>query len=141
MPSGQASSAKPEQDGAAARPASARRILVLDDHPDTARSYCELLTVMGHICEYRTDAREALDAARSLRPHIALLDIGLLPDLDGHAVARILRQEFGASICIIAITAYGRDEDRLRTRKAGFDAHVTKPIDIRLLESIVSTAH
>lgn len=120
---------------------SPRRILIVDDHPDTARSYCELLTVMGHTCDYRTDAREALDAARSLRPHIALLDIGLLPDLDGHEVARRLRDEFGSGIVIIAITAYGRDEDRRRTRKAGFDAHVTKPVDVRLLESIVNTAH
>jgi len=120
---------------------SPRRILIVDDHPDTARSYCELLTVMGHTCDYRTDAREALDAALSLRPHIALLDIGLLPDLDGHEVARRLRHEFGNGIVIVAITAYGRDEDRRRTRKAGFDAHVTKPVDVGLLESIVNTAH
>ena len=119
---------------------SPRRILIVDDHPDTARSYCELLRVMGHTCDYRTDARQALEAARSLRPHIALLDIGLMPDLDGHEVARRLRQEFGAGITLVAITAYGRDEDRLRTRKAGFDAHVTKPVDVRLLESIVASA-
>jgi len=119
---------------------SARRILVVDDHPDTARSYCELLTVMGHHCEYRTDARQAMEAARALRPHIVLLDIGLHPDLDGHQVARLLRKDFGNELVIVAITAYGRDEDRARTRKAGFDAHVTKPIDVKLLESIVSTA-
>ena len=120
--------------------ASPRRILIVDDHPDTARSYCELLRVMGHTCDYRTDAREALEAARSLRPHIALLDIGLMPDLDGHEVARRLRREFGNGITLVAITAYGRDEDRLRTRKAGFDAHVTKPVDVKLLESIIASA-
>jgi CheY-like chemotaxis protein len=119
---------------------SVRRILVVDDHPDTARSYCELLTVMGHQCEYRTDARQARDAAKSLRPHIVLLDIGLHPDLDGHQVAKMLREDFGRDLVIVAITAYGRDEDRARTRRAGFDAHVTKPIDVKLLESIVSTA-
>lgn len=118
-----------------------RRVLIVDDHPDTARSYCELLTLMGHRCEYRTDAREAIDAARALRPHIALLDIGLRPDLDGHQVARMLRDEFGDKIILIAITAYGRDEDRLRTRRAGFDAHVTKPVDGGMLESILNTAH
>ena len=120
--------------------ASPRRILIVDDHPDTARSYCELLRVMGHTCDYRTDARLAVEAARSLRPHIALLDIGLNPDLDGHELARRLRREFGAGITLVAITAYGRDEDRMRTRKAGFDAHVTKPVDVKLLESIVASA-
>jgi CheY-like chemotaxis protein len=118
-----------------------RRVLIVDDHLDTARSYCELLTLMGHTCEFRTDARQALDAARALIPDIALLDIGLLPDLDGHQVAKILREEFGDKIVLIAITAYGREEDRLRTRRAGFDAHVTKPIDAALLESIVNTIH
>jgi two-component system CheB/CheR fusion protein len=120
--------------------ATSRRVLIVDDHPDTARSYYELLTLMGHSCEFRTDARQALDAARELKPQIALLDIGLLPDLDGHQLARMLRNEFGEKICLIAITAYGREEDRARTRKAGFDAHVTKPIDARLLESIIATA-
>ena len=120
-------------------PRGPRRILIVDDHPDTARSYCELLRVMGHLCEYRVDARQAMEAARELRPHIVLLDIGLRPDLDGHEVARRLRSEFGHSLSIVAITAYGRDEDRQRTRKAGFDAHVTKPVDPQLLESIVAT--
>jgi two-component system CheB/CheR fusion protein len=119
-------------------PSSPRRILIVDDHPDTARSYAELLQVMGHICEYCTDAREALTAARTLQPHLALLDIGLRVDLDGHHLAKMLRDEFGNNIVLVAITAYGRPEDRARTRKAGFDAHVLKPLDVKLLESIVS---
>src|SRR5690349_16563688 len=117
-----------------------RRILVVDDHPDTARSYYELLTAMGHECRYCTDPREALPLARDLRPDLVLLDIGLLPELDGHDVARALRSEFGMDLTIVAVTAYARDEDRLRTRRAGFDAHVTKPVDMGLLESIVNTA-
>src|SRR4051812_26035211 len=116
-----------------------RRILVVDDHPDTARSYCELLKSMGHQCEFTMDPWDALELARGLRPEIVLADIGLLPDLDGHDLARMLRQEFGTGVVIVAITAFGRDEDRVRTRKAGFDAHVTKPIDIGMLESIVNT--
>jgi CheY-like chemotaxis protein len=118
----------------------ARRILVVDDHVDTARSYHELLLVMGHESAYCTDAREAMDIARKFRPDVGLLDIGLLPELDGHQLAAMLRQEFGQKIFLVAVTAYGRDEDRIRTRKAGFDAHVTKPIDPHLLESIVSRA-
>jgi CheY-like chemotaxis protein len=123
------------------QPSRTCRILVVDDHPDTARSYFELLKAMGHKCEYTTDPHQAISIARSLCPELALLDIGLRPDLDGHGLARLLRAEFGASITLVAITAYGRAEDRRRTRQAGFDAHVTKPIDMGLLESIVGTAH
>jgi CheY-like chemotaxis protein len=114
-----------------------RRVLVVDDHPDTARSYYELLHSMGHDCRFTTDAYQALPIARQLRPQLALLDIGLKIDLDGFDLAKALRAEFGHEVTLIAITAYGRDEDRHRTRKAGFDAHVTKPIDIGLLESIL----
>jgi len=113
------------------------RILVVDDHIDTARSYFELLTAMGHACKYTTDPTQALAVARGLDPQLALLDIGLAPFLDGHHLARMLRAEYGDRITLVAVTAYGRDEDRARTRRAGFDAHVTKPIDISLLESIV----
>jgi CheY-like chemotaxis protein len=116
------------------------RILVVDDHPDTARSFFELLNAMGHQCRFTTDPKEAISVAKALSPQLALLDIGLAPDMDGHELARRLRAEFGAGITLVAITAYGREEDRRRTRKAGFDAHVTKPIDMGLLESIVSTA-
>ena len=116
------------------------RVLVVDDHPDTARSYGELLSAMGHECKYTTDPRAALPLARVLRPQLVLLDIGLTHDLSGHDVAKLLRAEFGSDITLVAVTAYGRDEDRRRTRKAGFDAHVTKPMDVGLLESIVDTA-
>ena len=116
------------------------RILVVDDHPDTARSYGELLSAMGHQCQYTTDPRATLALAKALNPHLALLDIGLAADLDGHSLARQLRAEFGNLITLVAVTAYGREEDRVRTRKAGFDAHVTKPMDIDMLESIVDTA-
>jgi CheY-like chemotaxis protein len=117
-----------------------RRVFVVEDRLDTAQSFCELLSLMGHECQFVTDAREAVDAARKFRPHIALVDIGLLPGLDGHQIAQMLRQEFGNAITLVAITAYGRDEDRARTRKAGFDAHVTKPVDSGLLETIVQQA-
>ena len=120
---------------------SLRRVLVVDDQADTAKSFCELLTLMGHECQFITDARQTIDIARTFRPHIALVDIGLLPGLDGHQIAQMLRQEFGDAITLIAVTAYGRDEDRVRTRKAGFDAHVTKPVDSGLLESIVQHVH
>jgi DNA-binding response OmpR family regulator len=116
------------------------RILIVDDHPDTARSYSELLSAMGHQCRYTCDAREAMPLAKELNPQLALLDIGLAPDLDGHALAGLLRAQFGNAVTLVAVTAYGRDEDRRRTRKAGFDAHVTKPMDMALLESIVDTA-
>ncbi len=123
--------------GIQALPSTTCRVLVVDDHPDTARSYYELLGAMGHDCRYTTDPFEAMPLARSLRPQLALLDIGLNVDMDGYHLAKMLRSEFGQNVTLVAVTAYGRDEDRRRTRKAGFDAHVTKPIDVGMLESIL----
>jgi CheY-like chemotaxis protein len=125
-------------DGSVHAPVMSRRVLVVDDNEDTARSFFELLLVMGHQCEFKTEPKQVMDTARAFRPDLVLLDIGM-PDIDGHHLARLLRREFGAELRIVAITAYGRDEDRQRTRKAGFDAHVTKPVDIPILESILST--
>jgi CheY-like chemotaxis protein len=125
-------------DGRVHAPVTSRRVLVVDDNEDTARSFFELLLVMGHQCEFKTEPKQVMDTARAFRPDLVLLDIGM-PDIDGHHLARLLRREFGAELRIVAITAYGRDEDRQRTRKAGFDAHVTKPVDIPILESILST--
>src|SRR5712664_3977511 len=73
------------------------RVLVVDDNEDSARSFFELLLVMGHQCEFKTDPKEVMDTARAFRPDLVLLDIGM-PDVDGHQVARLLRREFGAEL-------------------------------------------
>src|SRR5688572_13375802 len=116
-------------------PLPSRRILVVDDSLDAAQSFALLLATMGHQAEFITDPRVALETARRLRPEIVFLDIGM-PEIDGYQVARRLRAVFGAEMRIVAVTAYGEDEHRKGTREAGFDAHVLKPVDIEIVESI-----
>jgi CheY-like chemotaxis protein len=112
-----------------------RRILVVDDNPDTAESFARVLRAMGHEVESVTDPLDALPAARRVQPELVFLDIGM-PLLDGYELARALRKAFG---CIVAVTGHGMPEDRPRARVAGFDAHVTKPVDPDVIESIVKT--
>jgi CheY-like chemotaxis protein len=118
---------------------SPRRVLVVDDAVDTARSLAYLLDHMGHRVECVTDPRRATEAALRLKPEIVFLDLGM-PYIDGYALAPILRQALGSEdVRIVAVTGYGQPEDRERARKAGFDAHILKPMDIPLLESILKT--
>ena len=117
----------------------AKRILVVDDLHDSALSLALVLQRMGHHAEFVTDPWKALEVARRMRPELMFLDIGM-PDIDGYALARMLRQEFGFdSLRLVALTAWGRDEDRAESRRAGFDAHVTKPADAETIESILQT--
>jgi CheY-like chemotaxis protein len=114
-------------------------VLVVDDAVDAAQSMAYLLRGMGHAVEYVTDPRLALQAARRLTPDIILLDLGM-PHIDGYQLAPTFRRELGErAVCIVAVTAYGQAQDREKSRKAGFDAHVLKPIDMSLLESILKT--
>ena len=114
-----------------------RRILIIDDNVDAASSLAELLRLEGHQCEAIYSAHEALERAAALRPEWVLLDIGL-PDLDGYEVARRLRQIDGLEeVGLIALTGYGRAEDLERTRVAGFDGHIVKPLDFGELERVL----
>ena len=91
---------------------------------------------MGHQLEVASNGPAAIEMARRLRPDIVLLDIGL-PGLDGFEVARRLRDEHGGSVRIIAITAYGSDNDRRLAQEAGCDLHLVKPADPRFIESLL----
>jgi two-component system CheB/CheR fusion protein len=104
------------------------RILVVDDHVDGAESVALVLRLSGHEVRVVHDGQAALDAAEAFRPEVVLLDIGL-PGMDGLEVARRLRQqpEF-RDVLLVALTGYGRDEDRIRTQEAGFDVHLVKPV-------------
>jgi len=106
------------------------RILVVDDNEDAADSMAFLLGLDGHEARIARDGLHAVEAAAQWTPDVVLLDIGL-PKLDGHEVARRIRaQRLGAdSVMLIAVTGWGQDDDRRRSREAGFDAHLTKPID------------
>jgi PAS domain S-box-containing protein len=112
----------------AARPAAGKRVLVVDDNVDAAQSLQDFLTRLGHEAAVAHDGVAALELARSFRPDVALLDIGL-PVMDGYELARRLREQRGpGELRLIAITGYGQETDRARSREAGFDHHLVKPI-------------
>jgi CheY-like chemotaxis protein len=113
--------------------------LVVDDNRDAAESFARVLRSMGCEAAYTTDPHNALSEAKRLKPHIAFLDIGM-PDINGYQLARLLRHHFSQDeLKLVAVTGYGSPEDRVAARKAGFDAHVLKPIDPALVESIIKT--
>jgi CheY-like chemotaxis protein len=114
------------------------RILVVDDNRDAADSLAMLLGLSGHEVQVAYDGQGALAAAARLRPHVALLDIGL-PDMDGYAVARALRATPGlAPLKLYAVTGWGHGEHRERALSAGFDDHLTKPVDPERLEDLIA---
>jgi signal transduction histidine kinase/BarA-like signal transduction histidine kinase len=114
-----------------------RRILVVDDNVDAAEALGELLRDFGHEVATAHDGTRALDHARLHRPDIVLLDIGM-PEMDGYEVAKRIRGDLGlADALLIALTGYGEDRDRRLAREAGFDQHVTKPVDASKLEELL----
>ena len=117
--------------------ASARRILVVDDNEDSAESLVILLRTMGHEVIMAHDGLEAVDLALSFRPDVALLDIGL-PKLNGlEAARRIRKQVSSGEMVLVALTGWGQDEDRRRSKEAGFDHHLTKPVEFATLEKLI----
>src|SRR3954471_13870213 len=106
---------------------SPQKILVVDDNRDTATSCARLLKGMGHEVQTAFDGLAALEAARSFKPQTILLDIGL-PGMNGYEVAKTLRNEGFESEVIVAVSGYGQPEDRERSREAGFDDHLVKPV-------------
>ncbi len=116
------------------------RILVVDDNLDAADSLARLLADDGHDVRVAKDAEEAIREAVSFRPDTVVLDIGL-PDISGYEVARRIRREpWGAAVRLVALTGWGQEEDRRRSREAGFDEHVMKPIDPAALLSLLGSS-
>jgi len=116
------------------------RILVVDDNVDAAESLSRLLRLQAHEVRVAYDGLAALAAARDMNPDVVLLDIGL-PELDGLEVARSLRaRDDGPRPLLVAMTGFGQAEDRARTAAAGFDHHLTKPVDPKLLQTLLQTA-
>ena len=106
-----------------------RRLLIVEDNADARDGLQMLLTLAGHEVETSEDAAGALDKLRVFQPEIALIDIGL-PGVDGYALARRVRETPEArAIYLVALTGYGQAEDRKMALAAGFDAHMTKPVD------------
>ena len=114
------------------------RILVVDDHHDAGESLATLLRLLGHQVRVAYDGMAGLEAARVFRPQVALLDIGM-PGIDGIELGKHLRREPELDdMLMIALTGYGRDEDRRRSSEAGFNAHLVKPVDIAALNGMIA---
>ena len=106
-----------------------RRVLVVDDNLDVAESLSLLLQSCGHETELAHDGLAAVEASARFAPDIVLLDIGL-PGLNGYEAALRMRQQGrGAGLTLVALTGWGQRQDRERAAEAGFDLHLTKPVD------------
>jgi len=116
-----------------------RRVLVVDDNRDGANSLGLLLKYLGADAHIVYDGPSALEAIRTYRPAIVFLDIGM-PGMDGHEVARRVRQEPElAAVVLVALTGWGQEEDRHRSREAGFDHHLVKPVDADALQALLAS--
>jgi len=104
-------------------------LLVADDNRDATESLAALLRLEGHDVQTAFDGREAFKAAQDFRPDAVLMDIGM-PILNGYEVAQMIREQlWGAQMLLIALTGWGQSDDRRRSREAGFNAHLVKPVD------------
>jgi CheY-like chemotaxis protein len=113
-------------------------VLIVEDNEDAAQTLQELLQVIGYQVSVAHTGPEGLRMALQSRPHVVLCDIGL-PGLNGYQIASRLKQEPAtASTRLIAVTGYGAGEDQRRSREAGFDHHLTKPVDLDELESLLA---
>ncbi len=139
LPTAAAASAVPSPAATVPALAAARRcVLVADDLPDAAESLAHLLMAMGHEVHVAFDGAQALVLAERHRPDVALLDLGM-PVQDGYATCRRIRaQDWGHAMVLIAQTGWGQPQDRLRTRDAGFDHHLVKPISLAALTSLLA---
>lgn len=117
---------------------SSRKILIVDDNRDAASSLAMLLELSGNRTESAFDGLSAIETAARFQPDVILLDIGL-PGINGYEVARRMRAEpWGKKLKLVAVTGWGQAEDRERSREAGFDAHLVKPIDHAALMKLLA---
>jgi PAS domain S-box-containing protein len=116
------------------------RVLVVDDNRDSADSATDVLRLLGNQVECAYDGESGVSVARRLKPHIILLDLAM-PGMDGFEARRRLRDaEGGTSPFLVAMTGFGNEEDKRRTRAAGFDAHLTKPVELDALVGLLNEA-
>ncbi len=115
-----------------------RRILVVDDNRDSARSMARMLKLLGNEVRTAHDGIEAVEAAEEFRPEVILMDVGM-PRLNGYeATRRIREQPWGQSVTIIALTGWGQEGDRVQSREAGCDGHLVKPVNLPDLEKLLA---
>ena len=135
-------------DGARWRPAPASsqrrnaancRVLLVDDNRDVARSMARFIRLLGHDIRVAFDGPEAVQIAGEFRPDVVLMDIGL-PKQNGYEVAREMRSKpWGEKMTLVAVTGWGRESDRRRSHEAGFDRHLTKPMEPDVLEAFLNS--
>nr|WP_240761809.1 response regulator [Nitrosococcus wardiae] len=127
------------ESGDDSKAAAAHRILLADDHMGCAESLALLLRLHGNEVEMAHDGFEAVEAAERYRPSVVLLDIGM-PKLNGYeACRRIREQAWGKDMVIVAMTGWGQEEDRRRSKEAGFNGHLLKPVDYAALEEFLAS--
>jgi CheY-like chemotaxis protein len=112
-------------------------VLVVDDSADAAESLALLLRMNGHQVTIAYDGRRAVELAAAERPSVMLLDLGL-PGMDGYEVCREVRQRGLSDTYIVALTGYGQERDRERSRLAGFDGHAVKPVGLEELRRVLA---
>jgi CheY-like chemotaxis protein len=114
------------------------RILVVDDLRDAADSLAMMLRMTGHDTRTAYDGLEAVQTAAVFQPDVVFLDIGL-PKMNGYEVARRIRDEpWGGNVALVAVTGWGQEEDKRRSLEAGFDHHLTKPVDPAALAKLLA---
>ncbi len=120
---------------------SAKKVLVVEDNPDAGAMMREFLELSGHEVALAVSGQDGVEAARRFHPEVVLCDLGL-PGMNGYEVAEELRRDPSTrSAKLIAVTGYGRDEDRRRSKAAGFDMHLTKPVDPAQLRALLEEQH
>ena len=123
----------PERDGGAGL-----KVLVVDDNVDAAVTLSMILESMGYATQVAHDGYQALALARDFRPRVAFLDIGM-PGMSGYEVARALRTMAELEgIVLVALTGWGAESDRQRSGEAGFDHHLTKPVQLAVVEDLLA---
>jgi PAS domain S-box-containing protein len=126
----------PQEPDASAVESIALRILVVDDNLDAVETLGMLLKLSGHEVHTAHDGLEAVEKAARLQPDVVLLDIGL-PKLDGYEVARRILEQRETDVTLVAMTGWGQEDDRRRSKEAGFDAHLVKPVGYRDLTKLL----
>ena len=133
----EASKPRSDRAGAITR-APSRRVLIVDDNRDAAVSLAAMLNFMGNETQTAHDGYEALDVAAAFRPDLVMLDIGM-PRLSGYDTARRIREQpWGRGMVLVALTGWGQEEDRRRSKDAGFDSHLVKPIEPGAMERLLA---
>ena len=115
------------------------RVLIVDDNQDQAKTLAAFVSLLGYEARFVVNPRAALGTASDFRPDFLFLDIGM-PEIDGYELARLMREQLGKHARIVAITGYGTEDAIIKAKAAGFDSHLIKPPDLRILEEMLKLA-